>query len=441
MSVLDGLVNVSIASVNATPQVANSSTPAFKHYHTLNGDYIRTYGSAAAWVTDGGSLIDPAGIWLTTIFSQSPRPPSAKIIRGSTSVQQTFTMLVTDAAVGDTIGFSCIGVDGTTTVVNTTSTGTVATDAATLQALTAPNGCTMAVNTATITVTVTSSGKIVYPFAVKGCTFVDTTAAATNNALDLTNALGVDSAWYGITDEHQDHTNIAVIAAWAESNKRLHVYTNAETAALGSATGIGNTLKTAGYTYSFGMYSGSPQTYGASALEAQRFTAVPGSDSWAYKQLAGVAADNLTGTQITNLNGNNLNYYLANVAGVNVTLNGIDASGMYADLRRGIDALASQIQINVYTLLISMPKVPYDAFGYAAIGGQIAAALQQFTATASNPFALLRSDPGFTWTVIPPATSAATTADRGNRVLRNFTFTAYAQQAAQTIFISGTVNA
>lgn len=438
--VLDGLITVTIITANAAPQLPNFGTPALVAYHTKNTDFIRTYTNLAGMVTDGFATTDPAYLWAQTIFSQTPSVPSLKIVRGTTAAAQTATFLVTDTAVGDTIGFTVIGVNGVVKVVNATSTGVVINDATTLAGLAAANGTTMANGgTATVTITTTVAGKIVFYSAIKGGTFTDTTAASTP-ATDLNNALTVDTQFFGVTSEHMDSTNILAMAVWAEANKRMHCYTTTDTAALGAGTGIGNTLKTAGYTYSYGQWSGTQGQYGAAATESQRFTSKPGTDTWAYKQLAGVTADAVTPTQITNANGNNLNYYVANVAGVNITLTGIQASGMYADIRRGIDALAAQIQIQVYQLLLNQPKVPYDPTGIAMVGAEIASAMQQFTASPNAPAALLRNDVGFQPQVIPPLIANVPSIDRANRVLKNMNFTAYAQAAIQTIQINGTVN-
>lgn len=439
MGPIDALVTVTIIATNATPTLPNFGTPAFLAYHTHNTDYIRTYTSLAGMVSDGFSATEPAYYWASTVLSQSPTVPSFKIIRGSTAVtHMTFTFLVTDLSVGDTIGFTVIGVNGTTTVVNTTATGNATTDGATLAALTPPNGCTMAAGSGTVTLTVTSAGKKVYVQTVLGGTYTDTTASASPST-DLNNALTVDTSFYSVTSEHMDATNITAMAVWAEANKRMNIYSTADTTALNSAAGIGNTLKAAGYTYSYGQFNGTSVQYGASGTGAQRFTSVPGTDTWAYKQLAGVTVDKLTATQITNANGNNLNYYIA-VSNVNITLTGIDASGMYADIRRGIDALGAQVQIQVYNLLITQPKVPYDPNGIAMVGGEVASAMGQFTATANRPLALLRNDPGFQPQVILPLIANTTAVDRGNRVLRNMNFVAYAQQGIQTVLINGSVN-
>lgn len=435
---VDQIVTVTIQANNATTQVPNFGIPALLAYHTHNTDKIRTYSSLAGMVSDGFSTTEPAYYMASALLAQNPTVPSFKIIRGSTAAAMTFTFTVTDTTVGDTIGFTVVGVNGTTTVVNTTSTGAVNTDASTLAGLTAPNGCTMGAVGAVVTVTVTTPGKVVYVSAVKGGTYLDTTASA-SPATDLTNALAVDSTWYGIAGEHCDATNIAAIASWAETNKRIQYYTTADTNNLSASSGIGHTLNLAGDQYSYGAYSGTPIQYAGVATMANEFARDPGTYTMAFKQLASVTVDALTDTQITNLEGNVLNYY-TNVAGDNIVRPGKVASGLYVDLRRGIDALGAAVQFQVYNLLVSQPKVPYDPFGIAMVGGEVRSALASFTASANAPVALLRNDPGFKPTVILPDVSTELSADRQARVLKNVNFVAYAQNAVQTVKINGTVN-
>lgn len=438
MGPIDSIVSVTIIANNATPTLPNFGTPNCLAYHTHNTDYIRTYNSLAGLVSDSFATTEPAYLMATAILSQSPTVPSFKVTRGSVAVSQLMTFKVTDTNVGDQIGLQVIGVNGVVTNLYVTATGAVNTDAASIAALTAPNGCTLTVSTDTVTVHTTVAGKHAYALNVKGGTFTDTTPSA-SVATDLNNALTVDTSWYGVAIEFEDATNIAAAAAWAESNKRLFAYSTADTNNLSAASGIGNTLKSSGYTYSYGQYGGNQSQYGALALMAQRFTATPGTDTWAFKQLAGVTVDSLTATQIVNLQGNNLNYYMA-VQGINITQVGVCASGLYADLRRGIDALGAQIQIQVYALLVSLPKVPYDPFGIAMVGGEMGSALKQFTASPSQPAALLRNDPGFQPQVLLPSIANIPKTDISTRVLKQMNFTAYAQQAIQTVQIQGTVN-
>ena len=443
MGILDTLVPVTITASGATPQVANFGTPAIICYHTLNADYIRTYTDLQGLVDDGFAVTDPAYYMGTAILSQEPSPSSFKLIRGTSAVTQSCTFVVTNTTVGDQIGYQVVGTDGVVVDMYVTGTGNTTNDATAIAALPDPTGVTTTSSTATVTSATTVAGKIVYYQGVKGGTFIDNTPTA-SPATDLNNALGVDTDWYTITSEHQDRNNIAAVATWAETNKRLHAYCTMDSNAKTAGAGIGNTMKAAAYSYTFGMWGGTSIQYGALALAAQRLTADPGTDTWAYKTLAGVTADSLTATEITALgtetaNGNRLNYYIT-VAGVNVTRFGICASGMYADLRRGIDALAARIQINEFQLVSSSPKIPFDPGGIAILAGGVRSGLAQFTATPVQQAALLRSDPGYAPQVFPPAIADTNATDRGNRYLNSIRFTAYAQNAVQIVAISGAVN-
>lgn len=444
MGPLDSLVPVTITASGATPQIANFGTPAILCYHALNTDYIRTYTSLQGMVDDGFATTDPAYYMATAIFSQTPSPSSLKLIRGSSAVTQSCTFTVTDNTDGNQVGYQCVGTDGVVVDMYVTVSSQTTTQVATaIAALTDPTGVTTTSSLAVVTSATNSAGKIVYYQNVKGGTFIDNTPTATY-ATDLNNALGVDTDWYTITGEHQDRTNILAMAVWAEANKRLHCYNTCDSNAKTASAGIGNTLKAAAYAYSTGMWGGTSIQYSCLALAAQRLTATPGTDTWAYKTLAGVTADSLTATEIAALgietaNGNRLGYYIA-VAGRNVTRFGICASGMYVDIRRGIDALAATIQINEFTLLVNTPKLPFDPSGIAVLAGGVRDGLAQFTASPVQPANLLRGDPGYAPVVIPPTIASTSATDRGNRYLNQIRFTAYAQNAVQIVAVSGAVN-
>jgi hypothetical protein len=450
MGPLDSLVSVTITASGATPQIANFGTPAILCYHTKNTDYIRTYTSLAGLVTDGFATTSPTYYMATAILSQTPSPSEFKVIRGSSAVSQSCTFTVNDAGggttiTGDTYGYQCVGTDGVVVdMYYTPSVAKTPTEVATaIAALTDPTGVATTSALAVVTSANSAAGTIVYYQNVKGGVFIDNTPTA-SPATDLNNALTVDTDWYTISGEHQDGTNILAVSVWAEANKRINAYSTCDTNAKTASSGIGNTLKAAAYAYSYGQWGGTSIQYGGLASMAEQLTLDPGTYTAAYKTLAGVSADALTATQITALgketaNGNRLNYYIE-IANVNVTRFGINASGMYADIRRGIDALAASIQIAVYQLLVATPKPPLDPAGIAIIGNAVRGVLSRYTATPVQPAALLRGDPGYAPVVILPAIGDISTTDRGNRYLSGIRFTAYAQNAVQLVAISGAVN-
>ena len=341
-----------------------------------------------------------------------------------------------------------------------TTTKTAAQIATALAALSA-DGVTLAVDgsiTTQVNVTANVStypwlaGAMFYPAtnpdgtsgpAVNGGSWTDVTASA-SPATDLSAAVASNPNFYGVSTEHTDANNIVAVSGWCASNNRMNYYTTADTNNLVASTGVGHTLELLGSTYDDGYFSSNPSLYVATAVMARAFVLNPGTYTEAYKQLQEVLPDVLTPTSLSNLgnetfNGNRLNYYIT-IAGVNVTRFGMTAGGMYADLRRGIDALAAKIQQQVYNLLVSTPKVAYDPIGIAMVGAEVQSALAQFTANSSSPAALLRNDPGFQPVVILPSIASTSSVDRGQRILRNVQFTAWAQNAIQVVQINGTIN-
>ncbi len=346
------------------------------------------------------------------------------------------TLTVTDNVQGDKVGCIFQRPDGTTatayvTVGSGQTTAQVATALATL--IGGIPGLSAVAATSTVTVTVTNPGDLWYALSVLGATFADTTVTA-NPGADLDAALAVDNGWYGISGVWLSSANITAIAAWAETNKRLHGYTTADGANLSPASGVMNTLKGSNYKYTFGIYSASPNTYSAAGWLSSQLVAVPGSNNWAYKQIAGTTADNLSVTQQGNVTGNNGNFYVS-LAGVPVTFDGRTASGQFIDLTVGIDSLTQKIQLRVATLLTTLPKLEYTRAGLSLVRGAVMAALQD---SVSDGF--LSNDSGFQPVVSIPDLSSIAPADKASRVLRSVTFVAYARGAINKIQINGTVN-
>jgi hypothetical protein len=52
--------------------------------------------------------------------------------------------------------------------------------------------------------------------------------------------------------------------------------------------------------------------------------------------------------------------------GVNVTEDGVVASGEYIDIIRGIDWLESRLEVAIFTNLVNKRKIPYDDGGIAS---------------------------------------------------------------------------
>lgn len=453
MALIDLIVDVNIAATQAAPSLPGTDIPAYIGYHTHWTDRIRTYFDPADMLTDGFTVNDPLYLMAASAFSQSPHINQFKIIRGTTSVAQVMHFKVTidntaDGAVGQVVGMDLTKPDGTVVTTFHHTVATTETDAQIATALAALtiSGLTLAVDggdTAQVNITVGTSGAIWYPSGVEGGTFHDVTASASPQT-DLAAAALIDADFYCVSGAWLSPANISAIATWVDSNARIQAYTTADT--LPTSTGGGGifpTLKATGSNRNYGQYSGTPRTYGAVGLAANRLTDDAGADTWAFVTVVGTPTDALTPSQIsaaTPLDGgvaDNGNVYVS-VANTGNTLNGVAASGLFIDLQRGIDALATEIKLQIFTAMRAASaagkKIPYTRKGATIIKGIIANVLNGFTNSG-----FLSDDIDAKFVVTVPDIKTVSATDKAKRILRNVNFTCTASNAIQTVVIRGNV--
>jgi hypothetical protein len=217
----------------------------------------------------------------------------------------------------------------------------------------------------------------------------------------------VTTPWYGLAFAvpagdivNADYQAVAAYIEGAIStsgNAHLFGVTSQEAAAivLPDTTSIGALLKAAGYNRSGVQYS-SANLYAVTSLLGRLLTTNAAGTNTAltlmYKQEPGVTAENLNSTQQAALNANNYNYYAAFNNSTSIIVNGMVASGQFMDTIWNVDALAGQIQANVFNALYTTPtKIPQTDPGMNQLGTQISAACQQFVTNGALA-------PG-TWTV------------------------------------------
>lgn len=252
-------------------------------------------------------------------------------------------------------------------------------------------------------------------------------------AAALSAILTENADWYGLVISSRADADIAAVAAWTESNKKLYSTSSADTDILSGTGDIAETLEAAAYERTFLTYhsltgTGTDVVPEAAVLGKMFGGYEPGAATWAYKTLAGVPVDLLTPAQITTALGKNCNVYTA-IAGVNVLQMGKVASGEFADVIHGLDWLKARIQQLVFTPLANTAKVPYTNAGIEVIASAVRTALQEGVASS-----LLSS-----FTVTAPQVSEVSSADRGNRILPNVNFTAVLAGAVHTVEVDGVV--
>jgi hypothetical protein len=426
------IVQVSITAATAVPTQKGFGIAMLVGYHTRFSDPYRIYTSTNGMLSDGFTVNDPLYLMAQAYFNQNPAPPQVMIGRLPTATVRTFTLLMTDATAGNVATLTVTGKDGVPHVLSRTIPGasTVAAEATAWVTLinTALGSLgTAAATTATVTVTPQTTGDKIYVSGINHAemTYTDTAAAAGYAAV-LGNLMNVNTNWYGLAVEHADATNVAAVAAWAESQPILHVANSADSAEILGAGPVGVALKAAAYKRTGLLWTGTPQHHSSAAWFGEMLP-----NAFAFKTLAGVAVDNLTPTQRANLDAQNTNHYDP-IAGINITRYGTAASGQYLDLQLGTDWLTARMKEAVYQSIANAPKIPYTDVGIATVTGQMEAVLSQ---GVRNGFLAAGSTQ-----VVPQTVANASAADKGNRILSGMQFSGRQAGAVHKVVIQGSLS-
>lgn len=243
--------------------------------------------------------------------------------------------------------------------------------------------------------------------------------AAVDRALDV-------AGWYGLAIVDAQESDYDTVAEKIETTEKIFGFRTA---------GKTNPLINKDRMRTFGIYSENP--YAHVAWMTKCFSFSPGSESWAYKTLNGVAESNLTNQYMQLLGEERLNYYIA-CAGKNITRNGKMAGGEWIDVIRFRDWLKNQLQLKIFSLFAQNPKVPYTDTGIALVENQIEAVLkagQLAGGIAETEYA--DEIPVYGYSVSVPKASDLTSEQRASRKLTGVNFTARLSGAIHVVEIVG----
>ena len=249
--------------------------------------------------------------------------------------------------------------------------------------------------------------------------------------------------WYVICAAGIDESNYDAIAAWAESGNDLFVYTY---------TGATDPLANKSYERSVGYYGKVTTSQEAASVPAAnkyigvaaavRCLSYPsGSETWAYKTLAGgMVPSQLTDTEVAELQTNNINTF-EKLAGRNVTMLGKTKAGEWVDIIRFRDWVETDMQNGVANVILRNGKIPFTDAGISLIGAAMEATLmrgqerggimQSYTDESGN------LNVGYSM-YLPPASSIPAE-DKAARILRGPRFEAYLSGAIHSVKIVGSL--
>ncbi len=381
----------------------------------------------------------------TKVFSQNPRCRSLKVGRRGHSFTQIVNLVAT-AGLPATQSYDFYVAGRHVTVVGQASTAAadaVAINTAIATALAVSPAITtvVATNPSGATVVLTSSANVLTDVLpdYTHMTLADVTTDAGGSsgiADDLASILAADGNWYGLLLDSNSPAEISATAAWVEANGPRLFITNCSDSAIavaGSTTDIAYTLKTSAYARTALLFSQSQLlSYSGAAWMGNRFPFDPGSDTWAFKTLAGVTADRLNDGQVHAV----LNKYASvysTVAGLNMTQGSRTPSGEFIDLVRGIDWFTSELQINVFGLLANNAKIPFTDTGIDVIRSTILGVMQE-----GIDAGLIAASPAPIVTM--PTAASVNAIDKANRNLPNVFFQATLAGAVHSLTITGTLS-
>lgn len=255
-------------------------------------------------------------------------------------------------------------------------------------------------------------------------------------AADLDAILLENDSWYALHTYANSKLMVLAAAAWIETQPRLYVVavvdTDAINTAVGGATDTLAALNALTYNRTAGAYYPAPAAMFGAAWMGRVLPDIPGTETWKFKTLAGIAATNLNATHRTNLKARKANYYVS-FGGVNKTTEGTLAGGTYTyiDVTRGLDSLKDDMQKSVFEAMSGPEKIPYTDQGIAVIRSEMKSALKR---AAENGVIT----PDFVITV--PKVSSISSGNKVLRKLPNMKWSATLQGAIHSVDIVGVVS-
>ena len=443
---IDSVISINITRATATPTRQSLTNPMIPGCANRFPELVRTYTGLPGMLSDGFLATDPEYLAAAALKAQSPSLKKWKIGKRTTRLpDETLALAVaTSCAVGTTVDFFVNGSE-----VKTTSTSTSTSFFATLIATAVTSACT------TVSASATAGVVTITPSVAKARTRIsgwggsqggqqqmlyqdNTVCTAADITADLNAIQAFDADWYGLLMACQSNQEIQAAASWAETAdpKVLLVYDNCDDVCRTADTSdVLTKLKGHNYNKSMGAYNGNDnQAHSGAAWMGLVFAmGNPGAVNWNFRQPTGPVADNLTASDITNLN-TKRGAYLVNIAGLTLFQGGAHvASNEYADVIYGLDALSLDMASRIFTDLANNPKIPFTDTGMDVIRGDIRASLSKF----SGPNYLLLT-PG-TFNVEIPLVATVDAADKGARTVNNIVWQAELQGAVNAVNVQGTV--
>jgi hypothetical protein len=221
-------------------------------------------------------------------------------------------------------------------------------------------------------------------------------------------------------------------AAWAEVNEVLFepTFYDSEIRSSIVTTDAGSDLDALNYKNTCMWYSGTDTSahIGFALFVWLSAQTLPGGETQAHKQLAGIKADTsktLFAAERSALRNKSVNFYYQQFADRAVTWEGVATDGEFIDVRRFELWQKYDAQLSLWDAVNSQPdKLPYNEDGRQALISALKASFGRGVKQGG-----IDNDPGRGFTIIAPEMSEVSSADRAARVFPPMTVRFFKQGA------------
>ena len=431
---LSDIVSISITAATRTPARAGFGIPLITSFTATWAERVRTYSKLADVVVDFATST-PEYKAAAAIFAQNPCPKTVLIGRCALPPTQRFD--ITPTAVNSTV--YRLTFNGNALSYTSDGSATVA------EIIT---GLKAAIDALALAVTVSNFGGTVLRIVANAagawfsCGCSDPNLSLLQNhadpgiATDLAAILVENQSWYCLITTFNSMALVQAAAAWALSNTKLYIAQTQDNVvantAISGTDDIAEYLKNAANGHVSVWYSKDTSDFLDAALAGALLPMDPGSETWAFKTLAGVPAGSYTSTQRTNILAKTANFYEP-TADINITWNGKVSSTEWIDVIRFIDWLEARLAEEIFGGQINAKKIPYTAAGLVVIAGFVKRVLKQ---AANKPIEGITDD----YIVTTPDIADVSPADKASRTLNGVTFSATLTGAIHQVNLQGTVS-
>ena len=428
MTRLTDIIEIQISRETSAVAQTNFNIPAFISAHTNFTERARVYSTIES-VGEDFSSTDSAYVVAQKFFGQQIKP--ANIILGRRQIPGA-TINVVTVAVGQSYVMTISDIPITYLSLAGASAITIAAGLKTAYEVTPIAGVTVTDNLDG-TLTVTATDGLDWSLTVS-TSLGKANSPSTESWTNSVNAVQSDNdTWYALVIESHVEADVLEVAAAIEAKKKIFG-TSSQSSAVKSnvTTDTFSKLQDLSYQRTFGMYLATADTeFPEAAWIGYQLQEQPGSNTWAYKSLAGITVGKLSDTEATNIKNKSGNTY-ESVGGTSVTIGGKMFGGEFIDVMVFVDWLEARMTERLWFRMANSKKIPYTAAGATIIESEIRAQLNdgiRVGGLSDSPSPVVR---------VPDVLSVAPNL-RAQRIFEGIEFEARLAGAIHFVKIKGTV--